>query len=404
MVGKTRFTIVFLLTIATLEIRIIASTLFEGVTDFNFTEAVKANGYNSEQHTVVTEDGYILTMFRMLPTKTCLGKTRKTPVLIMHGVFLSADSWIVAGPKSGLGYLVTDLCFDVWLGNFRGNTYSRMHITLDPDKELDFWKFSYTELGRYDIPAMIDYILEKTGSDKLNSIGFSQGASSFYVMCSERSFYCDKVNVTISLAPANRNINTASVIFRSVIEIASSFKELLYKFGVGEVFQKGSLTQIIPASLCPNFTRLCDMAKDVFSSINGIRPSFVTSRTIKDIYKTFPAGTSVQNTAHIQQLLHSDKFVKYDYGAKKNNELYGTFEAPSYNLSMVTMPVLIMFGLNDGLVSPKDVLWLVDQLPNVLELHPVANPFWNHEDNTYNIYVKDLLLPKIREYLLKYSY
>ena len=37
---------------------------------------------------------------------------------------------------------MSDAGYDVWLGNYRGNTYSRAHLHLDPE-ELDFWQFRY---------------------------------------------------------------------------------------------------------------------------------------------------------------------------------------------------------------------------------------------------------------------
>jgi hypothetical protein len=60
---------------------------------------------------------------------------------------------------------------DVWLANSRGNTYSRRHTNLNPDEDSEFWNFSWEEIGKYDVPAVIDYILEISSYEKVTYIG-----------------------------------------------------------------------------------------------------------------------------------------------------------------------------------------------------------------------------------------
>ncbi|KAK4313180.1 hypothetical protein Pmani_015445 [Petrolisthes manimaculis] len=64
-------------------------------------------------------------------------------------------------PDKALGYILSAEGYDVWLGNARGNTYSRNHTQLSPDNPL-FWDFTWHEMGTQDLPAIIDYILEET--------------------------------------------------------------------------------------------------------------------------------------------------------------------------------------------------------------------------------------------------
>jgi len=67
--------------------------------------------------------------------------------------------------------------FDVWLGNSRGNKYSRMHTTLNPDKDAEYWNFSWQEMMEYDLPTFIDFVLKHTGKKNTVYIGHSQGTT-----------------------------------------------------------------------------------------------------------------------------------------------------------------------------------------------------------------------------------
>lgn len=61
--------------------------------------------------------------------------------------------------------------------------------------------FSFDECGYYDIPAMIDYIVAKTGNEKVYFVGHSQGTSEFFAMASRRQEYNDRIALMSALAP-----------------------------------------------------------------------------------------------------------------------------------------------------------------------------------------------------------
>ena len=96
-------------------------------------------GYPSETHTVITEDCYILEMHRIPHGKGQTKANLKT-ILLVHGVLGSSADWVMGIPEKSLGYILADAGYDVWLGNMRGNTYSRAHCEMDPSS-LEFWDF-----------------------------------------------------------------------------------------------------------------------------------------------------------------------------------------------------------------------------------------------------------------------
>jgi len=64
-----------------------------------------------------------------------------------------------------------------------------------------FENFSFHEMGVYDLPAKIDYILRLTGKQQLSYIGFSMGCSSFFALTSMKPEYNQKIRQMQGLAP-----------------------------------------------------------------------------------------------------------------------------------------------------------------------------------------------------------
>ena len=109
----------------------------------NFKEICVNAGFHFEQHQVITDDGYILAVYR-IPGKLGDRTKGKPPVFLQHGVFDSAYGWIMNYVESSPAFILAEQGYDVWLGNSRGNTYSRKHIELDPDNDAkDFWAFDW---------------------------------------------------------------------------------------------------------------------------------------------------------------------------------------------------------------------------------------------------------------------
>lgn len=112
---------------------------------------------------------------------------------------------------------MADAGYDVWMPNARGNRYSRKHVSLNPDKdEKKFWDFSWHEIALIDVPMLIDYVIEQTNQAKIYYIGHSQGTTVFYVMCSEKPEYNDKIRAHFSLAPVVYMSNMGSPLLKAI--------------------------------------------------------------------------------------------------------------------------------------------------------------------------------------------
>ena len=147
-------------------------------TDY-FDKRCALNGFQYNSYNVKTFDNYVLKLFR-IPGET--GKpTNKKVVFMQHGILDSADAWIVNHPEVAPAFELVRKGYDVWLGNSRGNKYSRTNTVLNPDKDkAEFFDFSFAEMGAGDLTAVIDFILKQTGASKLSYVGHSQGTTQFF--------------------------------------------------------------------------------------------------------------------------------------------------------------------------------------------------------------------------------
>lgn len=158
---------------------------------------IQEHGYKGERHSIITQDGYKLGMHRVLSNNITISKP---PILMVHGIMLTSADWIILGPNKALAYFLSDNGYDVWLGNSRGNTYSMNHVVLNTESK-DFWNFSFHEMGYYDLPAAIDYILFVTRQSRLFYAGHSQGTTQFFALLSTRPEYNAKIIQAHLLCP-----------------------------------------------------------------------------------------------------------------------------------------------------------------------------------------------------------
>jgi lysosomal acid lipase/cholesteryl ester hydrolase len=82
---------------------------------------------------------------------------------MQHGLIDDGGTWFYNNETLDLSLELVDLGYDVWVTNSRGTVYSNQHLNLTVSDK-DFWEFSYHEMGKYDVPANLRYILNTTGA------------------------------------------------------------------------------------------------------------------------------------------------------------------------------------------------------------------------------------------------
>ncbi|XP_068631446.1 lipase 3-like [Battus philenor] len=318
-------------------------------------QMIRKYNYPAENHVVVTDDGYRLNLFRI--------HKQGPPVLLVHGIGDSSDSWLVLGPRSSLAYRLADAGFDVWLFNSRGNRYSKNHTNIISEKE--YWNFSFEEMGTKDLPATIDYILSTTFESKLSYVGFSQGTTIFLVLCSMHPSYNEKFKHAFLLAPV-ATINSIKI---PLIPLYSRIYEkltLLANAGVNEVFPFTSTISMYHAEVCDvksPLKLLCELeyyfnfGLGGLDKLSGSRQPVITSH--------LPAGASAKTFLHFLQGYVFRSFRRYDYGHAENVKVYNSSSPPVYDLSLVNAPVTLIISESDWVSTLEDAKLLQEKLTNI---------------------------------------
>lgn len=315
------------------------------------------SGYPVEMHQVISKDGFKLTLFRLQAKGTTMQKGLH-PVLLQHGIDDSALSWVMNGEEKSMGFVLANQGFDVWLGNNRGNKFSREHTTLHQD-ERAFWDFSFQDMGEIDIPAFISKIREESGSEKITYVGHSQGTSQMFAALSDpvsRDLVAPYIDTFHAFAPVVYLSTTQLMGFQLAKIFYWALNPASYLFHITH-FELGKCN--FDGSLISKYEKKCSSSKCNFFKNTDPYPEMVNYEAYGYEDNTHPAGFSMKCIIHFAQLIKEKKthldFHKFDYGSKeKNMEKYGQPTAPMYQLDSIKNRVVLYLGDADRLADFTD--------------------------------------------------
>ncbi|XP_029101462.1 gastric triacylglycerol lipase [Monodon monoceros] len=343
--------------------------------NMNISQMISYWGYRSEMHKVITVDGYILQLYRIPHGKNDANHLGQRPVvLLQHGFLASATNWISNLPNNSLGFLLADAGYDVWLGNSRGNTWARTNLYYSPDSA-EFWAFSFDEMAKYDLLSTINFILSKTGQEKLHYVGHSQGTTIGFIAFSTNPTLAQKIKAFYALAPVATVKYTKSLLNKLSLIPPFLFKIL---FGNKMFYPHNFLEKFLGAEVCAR-EMLNVLCRNALFAMTGFDNKNLNMSRL-DVYLAHnPAGTSVQNALHWSQAVKSGKFQGFDWGTPTQNLLhYNQATPPNYNLTAMDVPIAVWSGDNDLLADPQDVGLLLPKLSNLIYHKEI--PTYNHLD------------------------
>uniref|UniRef100_G3MRU5 Lipase n=1 Tax=Amblyomma maculatum TaxID=34609 RepID=G3MRU5_AMBMU len=335
-------------------------------------ELIKYHGYPCEISYATTDDGYVLEVDRIPHGRSVNASAESTtpryPILLLPVFCSAADVWFLNYPSQTPGFLFADAGFDVWAMNSReARPYSK-HKTLS-QKDPKYWRWSFDDIGRYDVAATIDHVLKVTGAPKLTLVALSQGAVTTLVLLSSRPEYNDKVDLVIAYGPV-ANLTHAGPPLSLALPILPPVLRALDPFSRGAYLGASDGLQRV-------FTRLCEVVTGQVCSVVVTLSLFSSPHQLNEtrmpVYAGhWPVGTTIQNMRHYYQVYRAQNFVMYDHGAMENMWRYGQRTPPPYPLERITSPYAIFSSEGDLVADTQDVANLVARLGETAILHRVV--------------------------------
>ena len=293
---------------------------------------------------------------------------------MQHGLFQSAEKFLWIGKKS-LALQFVNSGFDVYLGNNRGNVYSRFNEHLDPVKnEADFFNFSFFEMGKYDLTATVTAILNHLPDyNDLSYVGYSQGTTQmFSALALNQGHLQNKINFFIALGPIVRLDHSTN----GWVQVLKMFPESInrslqemnvhFLFGPEWGYVKTKICQLMPKKFCTEPKELIE-TRFRWPKTHGKYPVPIEDQSNEN-------GVSRRQLIHYGQIAKSARFQMFDWGNKTNLKRYASVIPPEIKVKNIkNVPIVLYVGANDDLATIEDSKWLQKEVGTVKKTHVLEN-------------------------------
>ncbi|KAF6818295.1 triacylglycerol lipase [Colletotrichum sojae] len=326
----------------------------------DFVDLCRLYGYEAEEHITQTKDGFLLGLHRLAWKKGEEGQKinsgpnslKKKVVYLHHGLLMNSEVWVcLTDEQRCLPFVLVEKGYDVWLGNNRGNKYSKKSVAHSP-KSLEFWNFSIDEFAFHDIPDSITYILETTGQESLSYIGFSQGTAQAFATLAIHPKLNQQVNVFIALAPAMSPAGLSNGIVDALVKASPQVLFLL--FGRRSILSSATMWQSILYP--PIFVRAIDVGLSFL--FNWQTKNISLSQKLA-AYPHLYSFTSTKSVVHWFQIIRNKSFQMYDDDVHPPVSISSSSKytkVAKYPTRNIKTPIVLVYGGSDSLVDIKVML------------------------------------------------
>lgn len=248
---------------------------------------------------------------------------------------------------------------------------------------------------------MIDTALAVSGQEKLYYLAHSQGTMIAFIQFGLDKALASKIHHFYALGPV-ATVAHIKGLLRLVAPFTREIQWFFRVFGVRDFLPNNWVINMLARTVCTEYytNPLC---KNVIFVIAGYDSNQMNTTRIPVYITHTPSGTSAQNFAHFGQLVEAGKFQKFDYGAAKNKQIYGTETPTVYDVSKMEVPVTMYWGEQDWLADGQDIKeTILPALPNIEKVVELKET--NHLDLIWGMRVpNECYKPIIQDMLMKES-
>lgn len=374
--------------------------------------------YEYEEHYVVSDDGYITLLVRVINPLVERADLRGPPVMLYHGANIDQSAYLLSSSKQhhpefyprydcdgqltssnrSLGFMLANNGYDVWLIGTRGSNELNQGYTNDLESvrgnanfnlteenfELvkknrkKYWSYGLDEIIKYEIRAQIDEVLRLTGANEVSLLSFSLSTPTTMAFLAANPDYARRVRVYFQMAPA-----IAADHFTSIDKLF--FERLCPHFptrGIG---------------FLPSYS-LSETARKLIietSKVNKIRYSliykFITTlfgpslkyhtNLERNLLAHIFQPVSFKSIKHYCQNSVNKKLTKFNFDEEKNTKVYNNVQPPVYNISRLEVQNwVVLSGTYDALADATTVQRLIEKTSTPKPVTHIVCPGFNHVD------------------------